>query len=249
MGATVTSLREWLVEAGIAGPHLSHGRDDNLRKAELLATGDPDLTFGIAEAAEAGGDEALAAMAKLAGAAPGEAYIDPEATIDAAVTAARKLREACRAGARIFLATGHPTGLLPFWMRLATAVARCGGEVVRPAEEAPLPHDPGHRRLRYFGGVGVLIDGGNLLHLHLPWPMERILAAGEAIDLVVADHGFAGGAVEAGIPAVAAMDTNDHALAVAWDRGRDVTPIPMDDNRPPDLYRPLAELMERELER
>jgi hypothetical protein len=93
-----------------------------------------------------------------------------------------------------------------------------------------------------------LTDGGSILHTHSHWPMEQILGSGEPIDLVFGDHGFAGAAIHAGIPTVAVMDTNDTALAVAWAMGREVTLIPLDDNRPPDVYLPLAELIEERLQ-
>jgi hypothetical protein len=60
---------------------------------------------------------------------------------------------------------------------------------------------------------------------------------------VVADHGFAGAAVAAGIPAVAIMDTNDPALAVVARRGADLTVVPLDDNRPLGSYAPALEVL------
>jgi hypothetical protein len=41
------------------------------------------------------------------------------------------------------------------------------------------------------------------------------------------------------------MDINDPALAIAWGEGKDVTIIPMDDNRPPRLYEPSWTLFEQ----
>jgi hypothetical protein len=79
-------------------------------------------------------------------------------------------------------------------------------------------------------------DGASLLHTHDPDPMRHVLRQAGAVDLVVADHGFAGAAVAAGIPVVAIMDTNDPALAVVAGRGADVTVVPMDDNRPLNSY-------------
>jgi hypothetical protein len=64
---------------------------------------------------------------------------------------------------------------------------------------------------------------------------------------VLADHGFAGAAVERGIPTVAVMDINDPALAVAAAEHRDVTLVPMDDNRAPRLYEPAWSLFEHVL--
>jgi hypothetical protein len=41
------------------------------------------------------------------------------------------------------------------------------------------------------------------------------------------------------------MDINDSALALASAEGRDVTIIPMDDNRPPRLYEPVWRIFEQ----
>jgi hypothetical protein len=66
--------------------------------------------------------------------------------------------------------------------------------------------------------------------------MRDVLRELGAVELVVADHGFAGAAIASGIPAVAIMDTNDPALAVAARRGADLSVVPMDDNRPQNSY-------------
>jgi hypothetical protein len=66
--------------------------------------------------------------------------------------------------------------------------------------------------------------------------------------MVLGDHGFAGAAIARGIPTIAIMDINDHALAIAAAEGKDVTVIPLDDNRPPRTYEPASLLYERVLE-
>jgi hypothetical protein len=73
--------------------------------------------------------------------------------------------------------------------------------------------------------------------------MRDILREAGGVDLVVADHGFAGAAVAAGVPTVAVMDTNDPAFAVAVVRGADLTAVPMDDNRPPNSYAAALEVL------
>jgi hypothetical protein len=238
-----------LLDGGLAGSHRSHPRESNFHNAGRLASGDPDSTFGMPDVASATAEEALAAVAAVTGARePGEAYIDPAATIAGVREAARRLGAACGAGATIVVVTGHPTGLLVHHVRLVEAIAAAGGRVIRPFDEVVLFHEHGAPRiLKYFRGVGALTDGGNVLHTHSPAAMERILAGGAKPDLVFGDHGFAGAAVAAGIPTIAVMDTNDPALAVARARGRDMTIIPMDDNRRPDSYDVIAELFEREL--
>lgn len=238
-----------LLEGGLSGPHRSHPRHDNILKASQLASGDPDSTFGMPDVATATTKEALAAVSALTGARElGEAYIDPASTIAGVRAAAAKLSSACRSGSTVMVATGHPTGLISHHIRLIAAIGAAGGKVIRPLDEQVVfHHNGGPRVLRYPRGVGVLTDGGNLLHTHSPQAMQSVLAAGEIPDLVFADHGFAGAAVAHGIPTIAVMDTNDPALAVARARGRDIVLIPMDDNRRPDSYDVIAEMFEQEL--
>ncbi len=60
--------------------------------------------------------------------------------------------------------------------------------------------------------MAVMGDGASSLHTHDPAPMRHVLGRVGTVDLVVTDHGFAGVAVAAGIPAVAVMGTNDPAF-------------------------------------
>ena len=75
--------------------------------------------------------------------------------------------------------------------------------------------------------------------------MKDILRQTGAVDLVVADHGFAGAAIASGIPTVVVMDTNDPAFAVVAGRGADMTVVPMDDNRPLNAYRAALDVVRR----
>lgn len=235
-----------LIQGGLAGPHQSHPRESNVANAGRLSTGDPDYTFGMPDVASATAEEALAAVAELTGARePGEPYIDPAATLRGVRKAAEVLAAACARGAQILVATGHPTGLLVHHVRLAAAISAAGGNLLQPLDDEVAYRVDGRRRsIRYFGRVATLVDGANVLHTHLPDAMEAMLDAGPVPDLVFADHGYAGAAAARGIPAIAVMDTNDPALAVAWRRGADLTIIPMDDNRRPASYDVIAELFE-----
>ena len=67
--------------------------------------------------------------------------------------------------------------------------------------------------------------------------MEHILAAGSP-DLVFADHGFAGAAIQAGLETISIADVNDPAPAVAAELGRTDVVIVMDDNVDPGAYWP-----------
>jgi hypothetical protein len=65
-------------------------------------------------------------------------------------------------------------------------------------------------------------------------------------DLVLADHGWAGAAGEAGITAVGFADSNDPALFLGAEEGKVAVAIPLDDNVEPHLYGPLtAYLLDR----
>ncbi len=77
--------------------------------------------------------------------------------------------------------------------------------------------------------------------------MEAVLAALPAPpDLVVADHGWAGAAGQAGIDTVGFADCNDPALFVGEAEGRVLSCVPLDDNVDPRHYPPLtAYLLER----
>ncbi|HEU4489040.1 MAG TPA: phosphatase, partial [Actinomycetota bacterium] len=104
---------------------------------------------------------------------------------------------------------------------------------------------PGKVRIRYVGSVACLCDGASLLHTHSSEAMEALLEARPWPDIVLADHGYAGAALERGLAVVAFMDINDQALAVPWDEGKDVVIVPLDDNRPPRLYEPSWRLFEQ----
>ncbi|HZF58247.1 MAG TPA: phosphatase, partial [Rubrobacter sp.] len=99
------------------------------------------------------------------------------------------------------------------------------------------------RSLDWAGSVGTLGNGAGLFHTHSPEPMRGVLRELGAVDLVVADHGYAGAAIAAGLPTLAVMDTNDPALAVVAGRGANLTVVPMDDNRPLNSYAVALEVL------
>ncbi|MBI4730459.1 MAG: phosphatase [Acidobacteria bacterium] len=242
-----------LIRTGLAGDTRT-SRESVVANAERLAAGDPDKRLGLG----AGGLDARAVMeavAALCGCSPdpaerdGPGVIDPELTLNGLEAAAARLARAAAAGEMVLLATGHPSGLLPLYQRIARALTASGAVLVGPAEGVRLA-DPGTRApfdsVRYFDGVAVATDGVNLCHTHESWPVERLLSlVGEPPLLVVADHGFAGAAMARGFDVVAFSDVNDPAIAVAWAQGRSGPVIPLDDNRPPREYEPLGELLER----
>lgn len=244
-----------LAAAGITGHHRSHDRANNLRKIAELAEGSAEATFGISGTEKYAAGEVLAFLAGLTGCSPdiaecdGYDTIDPQRTIDGLVTAGRRLGSAAMRGELLLTATGHPTGLLEYYMNIVAAYRRAGGKVLRLMEEERFAFGRSKEaEIRYTGGVGCLADWGSLRHTHSPMPMEILLEGQPWPDLVLGDHGFAGAAIERGIPTIAVMDINDPALAIAHAEGRDVVIVPMDDNRAPRSYEPAWELVVHALE-
>ena len=91
--------------------------------------------------------------------------------------------------------------------------------------------------VRYLWSVAMLTDGAKAKHTHSGEPMRRMLSD-ERPDLVFADHGFAGRAIEEGVEALSIADVNDPALLVAQALGRTSSVIVMDDNVKADAYWP-----------
>ncbi len=253
MTLSLAEAREQLIAAGITGTHRSHSRRSTLDKLEPLIAGDPDKTFGIPGLERFTPREVLSFMAELTGCSSDieclddDDFIDPHKTIAGVVNAAERLADHARSGGTLLAVTGHPTGMLELYIRIVDAFADAGGKVVRLREEEQLEvgRRGSHSEIRYVGSVGCLADWGSLKHTHLPHAMEALLDGRTWPDLVLGDHGFAGAAIARGIPTIAIMDINDHALAAAWAAGADVTIVPLDDNRPPGLYEPVWRLCQQ----
>jgi histidinol phosphate phosphatase hisN-like protein len=244
-------LRDHLLETLVAGPTRT-SRHNAVRNAELLARGDEDKMLGFAFEG-LGLQEVMDAVAALCGCSAdpeeveGPGYIDPDRTLDELQAMAVRLGAAARRGERVLLCTGHPTGPLPLYQAVARALEEAGCKILTPRDGERLGRDRhgGGLKVLFLDGVGVLADGARLLHTHEAWPMRALLEAGEPPDLVLADHGFAGAAVESGLETLAFNDVNDPAIAVAKARRKIDVVVPLDDNVPPSLYEPLTEVLVR----
>ena len=236
-----------LLRAGVAGTNTSHGAENNLLKIRRLLEGEPSQTFGMeALLASVGFDEAYEAVTLQTGHPPdaeeteGRGCIDPARTAAGLVEAGERVRAVAEGGGSFVFATGHPGALLSYYLGLAAWVEKLGGEEL--TARTPARYDK-NSILDWVGPVGTLGNGASLWHTHDAGPMRDLLRELDGVDLVVADHGFAGAAVAAGIPTVAIMDTNDPALAVVARRGADLTVVPMDDNRPLCSYASALEVL------
>ncbi|TCJ18887.1 hypothetical protein E0L93_05140 [Rubrobacter taiwanensis] len=241
MNGRIESYALRLLEAGVAGDRTSHGARDNLYKIEQVVMHNPVYTFGLEPLLEGVDfEEAYSAVGRFTGHPPDReenperGRIDPVRTVEGLVEAARRIRKVAGGGGTLLFGTGHPGALLLYYLELSRWAETLGGRVLTAGTERLYEHGS---PLDWVGKVGVLGDGAHLHHTHSPDPMRDVLGEVGAVDLVVADHGFAGAAAAAGIPAIAVMDTNDPALAVAALRAPDLlTVVPMDDNRPQNSY-------------
>ncbi len=242
-------LRGHLVASLIAGD-VATSRENNLGNYQRLAERDPGYLFGIEPSGRWNAADILGLMAQRCGVSPDPAVrrgpdrIDPDLTIDALEAVAARLRKAAERRERVLLATGHPSGLLPMYIDFARALARSGCPILMP-ESGPVVAESAWCDVRYICGVGTLGTGGGLRHTHSPAPMHASLAnldsTGEPLPgLVVADHGWAGDAGQAGVDTVGFADSNDPALFVAEAEGIVSVTVPLDDNVPPHLYAPLT---------
>lgn len=229
-----------LLDAGVAGTCTSHGAENNLYKIGLLLDLDENNTFGMENLLrDVGFEEAYDAVQRQTGNPPdaeenpGRGCIDPARTAAGLLEAGERIRNAAQKGGRLVFATGHPGAMILYYLGLAQWAEGLGGEAV--IAETRGRHQKGVS-LDWAGSVGTLGDGASLFHTHDPEPMRDVLQQTGRVDLVVADHGFAGAAIAAGVPTVVVMDTNDPAFAVVAGRGADVTVVPMDDNRPLNSY-------------
>jgi Phosphatase len=169
--------------------------------------------------------------------------VNADRVLDAFEAIGDRLALAAGRGERVLLATGHPTGLPLLYQETGKLLADHGAKVIRPLDGFMWHDDQGRRRqIRYFAGVAILTDRASTLHTHSSDAMERMLQE-MTPDLVFADHGFAGAAIEAGVETVSIADVNDPALVVARAQGRSGPVVVMDDNVQPESYWPCFQVI------
>jgi hypothetical protein len=227
----------------VAGPETSHDRANVRWKIGLLVSGDPVSQFGLSGVSRGDPEHVLGLMATETGfpADPalleGPSAIDPHLVLRACDAAGRRFARASRRGERVLVATGHPGGLMRLYTAVADLLEQHGAKVLSPADGVEYRDGWRHRRIAYRGPVAVLTSGGEPIHTHSARPMQLMLEEVRP-DLVFADHGFAGAAIEAGIETISIADVNDPAPVVAKAQGRTELVIVMDDNVRPDGYWP-----------
>ncbi len=252
---TREQLAQGLLAGKVAGV-ASHLLDNVRGNIRMLLDGDADKRFGMTGLVDGATlEEVLALVGSAAGrqidpgARHGEVMIAPEPVLDACEALGDRLAGACARRERVVLATGHPVGLGMLYLEIARLAAAGGAEVLRPADGLAWKDPENHRsrQIRYLGGVAMLTDESAPKHTHAPDAMQRMLADARP-DLVVADHGFAGAAIQAGVETASIADVNDPALIVAKARGRTQVVVVMDDNVEPDAYWPCFQAVASGLE-
>lgn len=246
-------LRAHLVRTAIAGD-VATPRQNNLLHYRKMSRRDPYHLFGLQLERPWTFDDVFATMVARCGINPDPAHlygddtIDPDLTLEALDAMGARLRLAAERRESVILATGHP-GLLSLYGAVAGALKGRGCEVLTPAAGWSYGVDTAGgartRRIEYVDGVAALGGDGSLHHTHDPQPMEAMLAAlaGDSVDwpdLVIADHGWAGAAGQAGITTVGFADCNDPALFAAEAEGKITLVVPLDDNVSPRHYRELT---------
>lgn len=246
------AMLERLEALGLSG-ETSNMPEANLRAIRRMRDGDVFYTFGIAAVGAAMAryalDEAqiLGLMAQQCGQASGAEFLDgpgriaPERTLDGLIAGAKAIRGVIARKGTMAFGTGHPGSLLNAYNQLADYLEARGCRIATTPPGAAVGID---WVLDFVGRVAVTSDTCGVLHGHSTRPMEQFLAGyGGSIDLVIGDHGHAGAALNAGLPTLAIMDTNDPALAVAAHLGVEgLVVIPMYDNRPNAISQELAAL-------
>ncbi len=236
-------LADGLVAGLVAGPVRSHDLDNVRRNIRLLFEGDPDKQFGMTGLHVLPPGEVLELVERAAGFRAdgrfdGPVWVDPVLVLDACEAVGARLATAVDRGDRVLLATGHPRGLDHLYIEVGGLLHDRGVRILTPADGASwIDGERGRRWIRYHEGLAMLTDEERPLHTHGADVMTRILAEGRP-DLVLADHGFAGAAIERGIETISIADVNDPALIVARAQGRTEVVVVMDDNVAADAYWP-----------
>ncbi|MFI6981988.1 phosphatase [Embleya sp. NPDC050154] len=251
---TPSELRSHLVRGRIAGD-VATSRENNLRHYRLMSERHPGHLFGLEPDGRWNADDVLALMVRRCGVVADPAHrsgqdtIDPDLTIAALDAYADRVALAAKRRERVIVATGHPDGLQDWYRTLARVLRDAGCTLLRPAAgwtyRTPTAEGGQSRTVRYRGDVAMVVDDtGDFRHTHSARGVRAMLAELAARneplpDLLIGDHGWAGGAGQAGVPAIGFADCNDPALFVAAEEGRVEVVVPLDDNVAPHLYKPL----------
>jgi Phosphatase len=240
------SARSRVVKARVAGRHDRLGRTEMLSVMRRVVAGDPVALLGLERFDRADVAELRTVASEVWGWKADEptVTIEPDRLLTGLLSARDRVVDVARRGGRILVATGRPASLLPMHQQLARLGRSEGGHLLDAGEAGPVAAaGRSSVRLWWIGGVAVLTDGDVLLADAGIDAIDELLFTVPHPDLVVADRGFAGGALRAGIEVVALADLDAIALGLAASRGLPVTVVPLQERRPASAYRALEPLL------
>jgi hypothetical protein len=240
------SERSRVVKSRVAGRHDHLGRSELLSVMRRVMGGDPGALLGLdrferLELAELG-----AATAAVWGWKSEDQVvsIEPDRLLAGLLAARARVLDVARRGGRILIATSRPASLLALHQHFARLGRSAGGHVLDSGEAGPIrAAGRASVRLWWTGGVAVLTDGDALLADPGMDAIDELLFTVPFPDLVIADRGYAGGALRAGIEVVALADLDAVALGLAQRRGLPVTVVPLHERRPASAYTALEPLL------
>lgn len=237
--AKLAAIEKYLVAHGFSGDiALNNGRKNAVVIKRLMRR-QPFYTFGITALEHAIRHRQLSSgqvrtiLIEASGVDAhrfrrrGPGYLDPAKSAAALAAALAQIAAASRARQQIVFATGHPGAMVGFMIELADWSKRLGGRLVTITGAIPTH---GQMGLDIIGPVLVPSDGCSAYHSHETIYIDRLLELAHP-DLVVADHGFAGGALNHGLATIGFYDTDDPALPVASRLGLPLLAVPLNDNR------------------
>ncbi len=259
------SVDEEILRSHLAGRHELFGFAETQSLIRRVVAGTPEALLGMDRFIDLTDGVVEATARHIWGwrARDAAAWTDPHCTIAGMRAALVRILDVSRRGGVIAFATGRPASLLPLYADLALLAASQGAEIfgghefdalkyLSPEYSSPEPlalasatfsvaGNP-RARLVWQNGVALVESGGNLISDTAMRAADALFAGSETPDLVVADRGFAGTAIELGSEVVAFADLDAIALGVAAARGLPVTIVPVQEQRPPHCYRVLSTL-------
>ncbi len=240
------SPRSRIVKARVAGRHDRLGRSELQSVMRRVVGGDPVALLGLDRFDDVDLTELQTTAAEVWGWNGHEptVTIEPDLLLNGVLAARARVLDVARRGGRVLVATGRPASLLPLHQHFARLTRAVGGHLLDAGEAGPVrAAGRSSVRLWWLGGVAVMTDGDALLADPGIEAIDELLFTVPYPDLVVADRGYAGGALRAGIEVVALADLDAIALGLASGRGLPVTVVPMNERRPASAYASLEPLL------
>jgi hypothetical protein len=236
--------RSRVLKARVAGRHDRLGRSELLSVMRRVIGGEPTAMLGLDRFPGVDLAELRTVASEVWGWDANEMVVtlDPDLLLTAMLAARERVLDVARRHGRILVATGRPASLLPLHQEFARMARTAGAHLLDPGEAGPLP-TRSSLSLWWLGGVAALTDGNALLADPGIDALEEVLFTVPHPDLVVADRGYAGGALRAGIEVVALADLDAISLGVAAGRGLPVTVVPLNVRRPASAYATLEALL------